>query len=171
MRDSVMDRTQLDKQTKEQETVVEVIREYPFQGAGKTWIIKNVELTKTIDGSTVLTGHEIQKIHRTVANELCSTIEPLTAQELDYLCTITLTQFKDVAHFLGVTKSAVSLWKKPNKVVPLGDSLRLKRWFWFKVFKDIVQNTLPQVGIDVLANDEHILEVLSQLGRKLNKAG
>jgi len=149
--------------------IVEILPSYPYQTAGRTWLMKDVALVRAIDGSVVLPGWEIERMHRIVANEICGAPSSLTASELEFLCDATATRFHEVADFLGFTKGSVTVWKRPGKVVPLGESLRLKRWFWYKMFAQDLVKEPQSVSLDVIADDARILEILKGYGESYVK--
>lgn len=150
--------------------IAEVIQLYPVTMAGRTWTIKNVHLERDPDGTVVLPGYEILRMKRVIANEICGTIASLSPEEFEFLCDITRTKFNDVAEFLGLTKGSITFWKRPGKVVPLGESLKLKKWFWQKVFsQDVVKHSADLVPMPVVFDDRKLLEFLRERGRKFSE--
>lgn len=150
--------------------IVETIASYPYMTAGRTWLIPNVTLKKVPGGAVVLPGSEIERMHRIIANEICGAPSPLLPDELEFLCDITLTRFNEVAEFLGVTKGSVTFWKRPGKHVPLAESLRLKRWFWYKIFSSDLESISRFVALNVIVDDLRILETLKECGRSFAEA-
>jgi len=121
----------------------EIIPSYPYMTAGRTWIIPNVYLSTAPDGEVIISGTEIRRMQTIVANEVCGQASNLSPDEFEFLCDITGTKFNEVAEFLGVTKGSITFWKRPGKIVPLNESLRLKRWFWRKVFESYLTKAPP----------------------------
>jgi hypothetical protein len=146
-------------------TVTETIASYPYIAAGRTWLIANVNLKKAPDGTVVIPGFEIERMHRIIVNEICGSPSPLTPAELEFLCDTTTTRFNEVAEFLAVTKGSVTFWKRPGKFVPLGESLRLKRWFWYKVFAEDLAVSPQTIGLEIVADDARLLETLKERGK------
>ncbi len=146
-------------------TSTETIASYPYLAAGRTWLITDVTLKKAPDGTVVLPGFEIERMHKIIVNEICGSPSSLTPAELEFLCDVTATRFNEVAEFLAVTKGSITFWKRPGKSVPLGESLRLKRWFWYKVFADDVAASHQTVGLDIVADDVRLLETLKERGK------
>lgn len=144
---------------------VETIASYPYRTAGRTWLIANVSLKKAQDGSIVLPGTEIERMHRIISNEICGSPSSIHPEELEFLCDVTATRFNEVADFLGFTKGSITAWKRPGKVVPLGESLRLKRWFWYKIFAGDLALMPQTVALDVVVDDALILETLKEHGK------
>lgn len=148
------------------ETKGEIIASYPYMTAGRTWVIPNVALEHAPDGSVMISGAEAMRMQRIVANEICGQASTLTPEELEFLCDVTSTRFNDVADFLSVTKGSVTFWKRPGKTVPLNESLRLKKWFWKKVFDtDLLKLSIFSVPTLVLTDDGKLLEFLREQGK------
>jgi hypothetical protein len=144
----------------------EIIASYPYMTAGRTWIIPNVTLEHAPDGSVMISGAEAMRMQRIVANEICGQASTLTPEELEFLCDATSTRFNDVAEFLSVTKGSVTFWKRPGKTVPLNESLRLKKWFWKKVFDtELLNFSIFSVPTLVLTDDGKLLEFLREQGK------
>lgn len=157
-----------DFMTKQNE-VVEVIKSYPYMTAGKTWFISNVALKKAPDGSVVIPGREIIRMQRFVANEIVGQAVALSADELQFLCDITDTKYNAVAEFLGVSKSNISLWKKIGNAVPFNESVRLKKWFWQKVFsQDVEKNIGDLIPMPLVFDEGKLLAFLRERGRKFS---
>ena len=109
-------------------------REYPYQAAGRTWVVPKLSLQKLPDGTVVILEEEIKRIHRAIANEICGSPESLTIEELDFLCDITNTPYSDIADYLGVHRSTLTKWRSAGKVPKQITSLMLKKRFWFSLF-------------------------------------
>ena len=149
--------------------IAEVIQTYPVTMAGRTWTIKNVHLERDPDGTVVLPGYEIIRMKRVVANEICGAIAVLSPEEFEFLCDITRTKFNDVAEFLGLTKGSITFWKRPGKSVPLSESLKLKKWFWQKVFsQDVEKHGGELIPMPIVFDDRKLLEFLRERGRKFS---
>ena len=148
----------------------QTIENYPYVTAGRTWIIPKVVLQEDPAGMKVLPGAEIERMQRSVANEICGHPAPLAPEELEFLCDTTCTPYVEVARFLDVSKGTVAFWKKPGKIVPLNESLRLKRWFWHKIFKSFAGRKEPGVPMDVFSDDRLLLPVLREIALKTKAA-
>lgn len=109
-------------------------KNYPYQAAGRLWLVPQLRLTILPDGTVALLEEEVERIHRAIANEICGNTEALTVAELEFLCDLTLTSWAQVAEFLGVHRSTLSKWRQTGVVPRAVISLALKRWFWFKLF-------------------------------------
>lgn len=139
-------------------------RNYQIFAAGHLWQVASATLSIMPDGSEAISAHELDRIHKAIANAICGNQGHLSFEELEFLCDITETTFADAAVFLGINKSTVSTWRRrrlvPSKLV--GNSL--KRWFWFKLFGDVLgMQTLP---IHTFASDLAFLETASQTAIK-----
>lgn len=144
----------------------EIIPSYPYMTAGRTWIIPNVYLSTAPDGEVIISGTEIRRMQTIVANEVCGQASNLSPDEFEFLCDITATKFNEVAEFLGVTKGSITFWKRPGKIVPLNESLRLKRWFWRKVFESYLTKAPPfTIPSLVLLDDGQLLAFLRDQGK------
>ncbi len=144
----------------------EIIPSYPYMTAGRTWIIPNVYLSTAPDGEVIISGTEIRRMQTIVANEVCGQASNLSPDEFEFLCDITGTKFNEVAEFLGVTKGSITFWKRPGKIVPLNESLRLKRWFWRKVFESYLTKAPPfTIPSLVLLDDGQLLAFLRDQGK------
>lgn len=122
--------------------VLEVIRPYPFHAAGQTWRIPQVVIEEDYDGTPVMSGHEITRITRAIANEICGDNAALTADELEYLCGLTGVRYVEVAKRLGVTRSTISTWLKNGGKLPMLPSIVLKKWFWYQIFGALLEDVL-----------------------------
>jgi hypothetical protein len=60
-------------------------KNYPFMAAGRIWTIPAVTLSIHPDGSTGLSLAEIQRIQKAIANEICASTSPTTAEEMEFL--------------------------------------------------------------------------------------
>lgn len=109
-------------------------KNYPYQAAGRLWLVPQLRLATLPDGTVALLDEEIEHIHRGIANEICGSTEALTVAELEFLCDLTLTSWAQVAEFLGVHRSTLSKWRHTGVVPRAVISLALKKWFWFKLF-------------------------------------
>ena len=77
--------------------IVRTIENYPYQAAGQTWQIPNVQIELSETGSQVLSGKEITRINEFVAREICSKYSELSGLELDFLCDLTTTKYTEIA--------------------------------------------------------------------------
>ena len=148
----------------------ETVENYPYVTAGRTWIIPKVVLKKDPAGMTVMPGVEIERMQRSVVNEICGEAAPLKPEELEFLCDVTCTSYVEVARFLDVSKGSVTFWKKPGKIVPLNESLRLKRWFWHKIFKPFADLKNSGVSMDAVSDDRLLLPLLHEIAVKRKAA-
>lgn len=113
---------------------------YPYQAAGRLWLVPELCLTRMPDETLAIMQDEIDQIHRAIANEICGSPDPLTNDELEFLCDVTLTSFAEVAESLDVHKSTLTKWRKSREHLPPWTSLLLKKRFWFKIFGDQLRN-------------------------------
>ena len=151
-------------------TSEQTIENYPYVTAGRTWIIPRVVLQEDPSGMTVVPGVEIERMQRSVANEICGNPAPLEPDEFEFLCDMTCTPYVEVARFLEVSKGSVAFWKKPGKPVPLNESLRLKRWFWHMIFKPFAGKKKSGVSMEVVSDDRLLLPVLREIALKSKAA-
>jgi hypothetical protein len=139
------------------------LKNYPFIAAGRTWTFTEIMLDINPDGTTVVPGREIDRMNFSVANELCGALAPLKAEEMEFLCLVTTTSGSDIADVLGVAKSSVTHWKKPGQGVPLAASLRLKRWFWSKIFSCKIGPEIDHVPTRVIIDENEFLKFLRDI--------
>ncbi len=119
-------------------------KEYPYQAAGRTWLIPEFHLSELPDGTIAILESEINRIHYAIANEICGNKEGLTKEELEFLCDITQTSFSEIADYLGIHRSTLTKWRTTGKVPKNVMGLVLKKWFWFKLFgQKLGQRKIP----------------------------
>lgn len=128
---------------------------YPYQAAGRLWLMPELCLTRMSDGTLAIMQDEIDRIHRAIANEICGSPDPLTNDELEFLCDVTLTSFAEVAESLCVHKSTLTKWRKSREHLPAWTSLLLKKRFWFRIFGDRLRN--QTVRFEQVEDDEDFL--------------
>jgi hypothetical protein len=116
------------------ELQTEVRTDYPYQAAGRTWMVPELLLTSLPDGSAAISEQEINRIHRAIANEICGSDANLSMAELELLCDVTDTTLADVANALRIHRSTVTRWRKSGEVPKSIISLVLKKWFWHLLF-------------------------------------
>ena len=121
----------------------QIIKNYPYQIAGKTWTIKKVTMQKSISGGLVFPGKEVTRMNHVVAKEICGGYSTLSGQELEFLCDLTTTKFVDVSIILGISKGTVSKLVSQNSHLAISQSIQLKKWFWAKIFRTSKLNDIP----------------------------
>jgi len=131
------------------------IPNYRYVAAGQVWLIPSLQLVRLPDGSEAITEAEIQRIHTAIANEICGDPAPLTIDELEFLCDITLTPLNEVAKQLGLHKSTLSKWRAAGQISKPIYSTQLKKVFWFKLFGDRLAEKL--VPLQTLEDDRQLL--------------
>ncbi len=109
-------------------------RDYAYQAAGRIWRVPELHLQQKADGTVAVQKSEIDRINRAIANQICGSLDPLTVDELTFLCDVTAHTFADAASRLGVHKSTLSKWRQHGAVPRLALGTLLKRWFWFELF-------------------------------------
>jgi hypothetical protein len=133
---------------------------------GRRWVIPSVALTRMPDGTFGLSLAELGRVHKAVANAICSTASPLTPDELELLCAITDTTFTEVADRAHLDKSSVTKWRRRGNPLPWVLSLHLKKWFWFKLFGDALGGgTIP---LRELSSDGELLRLVGGLAIERN---
>jgi len=139
--------------------ISKTIKNYLYQTAGSTWKIPDVQIeVSQISYEEIIPGHEITRMNKFVANELCCSHSILNGDELDFLCDLTATKYTDVAKKIGLTKSVVSKWvAKGGDKIPFAASLILKKWFWGKIF--FVKN-LKSISPELAFDDEKFFDYL-----------
>ena len=119
-------------------------RKYPYQAAGRTWVIPKFHLSELPDGTIAILESEINRIHYAIANEICGNKEGLTKEELEFLCDITQTSFSEIADYLGIHRSTLTKWRTTGQIPKNVMGLVLKKWFWFKLFgQKLGQRKIP----------------------------
>lgn len=132
-----------------------IIRDYPFEAAGRTWSVPRLELLELPDGSRALSQAEITRVHAAIANEICGSSSSLTIDELDFLCDITETPVAAVAESLGLHRSTLSKWRAAGEISKTLYTLHLKRWFWFMIFGDQLRE--QSISFDHLRDEQEFL--------------
>lgn len=123
-------------------TIVE--RDYSYLAAGKVWTVPELRLVRLPDGTIAVSADEIQRVSRAIANEICGAAEPLTAEELEFLCGTCAVSYSEVGDAVGVHRSALTRWRKASSTVRATTSQALKKWFWFQLFgSDLGDGTIP----------------------------
>jgi len=130
-------------------------RNYRYAAAGREWLIPSLQLVRLPDGSEAITEAEILRIHTAIANEICGDSAPLTIDELEFLCDITLTPLNEVAKQLRLHKSTLSKWRAAGQISKPIYSTQLKKLFWFKLFGDRLAKKL--VPLQTLEDDRQLL--------------
>lgn len=129
---------------------------YPYQAAGRIWIVPEIRLDAMPDGSVVIALDELDRIHRDIANEVCGSSERLTYDELEFLADITVTSFADIADHLDLNRSTISKWRSMGTLPSGLVSRSLKRWFWVHLFaSDLSFDSVP---IKLAGDDAEFLE-------------
>lgn len=119
-------------------------KKYPYQAAGRTWVIPEFHLSELPDGTIAILESEINRIHHAIANEICGNKEGLTKEELEFLCDITQTSFSEIADYLGIHRSTPTKWRTTGQIPKNVMGLVLKKWFWFKLFgQKLGQQKIP----------------------------
>lgn len=141
--------------------------EHVVRAGGRSWVIPSVVLTEMPDGTVGLSMAELRRIHKAVANAVCSTASPLTPDELEFLCAITNTTFTAVAEDARLDKSTVTKWRRRGNPLPWVLSLHLKKWFWFKLFGEALGS--GTIRLRELSSDGELLPLVGRLAieRKL----
>lgn len=122
--------------------VLEVIEAYAFPVGAKHWQVPQVHIEADFIGEPVVPGREVTRITLSVANAICGSPDPLSTAELEYLCDLTCVRYADVAQLLDVTRATVSIWFKKARPVSRTYSVKLKKWFWQKIFAKRLEKPL-----------------------------
>ena len=123
-------------------------RNYSYMAAGRVWLVPELRLTGLPDGTVGLAEDEIDRVHRAIANEICGSPGPLTADEIEFLCGVAAVTYAEVAEGIGVHRSALTRWRSSTVPVRLITSRAVKRWFWFRLFAaELPENTIPLSAI------------------------
>lgn len=132
-------------------------RDYSYHAAGRVWRVPELHLVRMPDGTVALSKSEIDRIHRSVANVVCGNSDPLTIEELDFLCDITVTTRAEAARHLGLHPSTLSKWRGSRQATTILVSRALKWWFWFRIFGPELER--QRVTIGELPDESHFLDV------------
>lgn len=142
------------------------VRKHQVFAAGQLWLLDSAVLSILPDGSEAISGAELNRIHKAIANAICGTAARLSFEEFEFLCDITGATFSDAATYIGLNKSTVSTWRRRGLVPSTLVGNALKRWFWFKLFGDSLgKQSLP---ISTFASDIAFLETASQAAIRAN---
>ena len=123
----------------------EMKRHHAMHFAGKVWVFQKVLFTQDEEGYLGVSMAELIRLHRAVANAICANDNPLTSEELDFLCKLTSTTNKNIAEILKCTPTNVSKWRKRQRVPDL-ESIVLKEVFWETIFGKNVEYPKASFG-------------------------
>ena len=137
---------------------IEIMKDYPYQAAGRTWMVPELRLAALPDGTAAISEEEIERIHRAIANEICGDETNLTVAELEFLCDVTGTSFSDVAAALKIHRSTVARWRGSGVVPGSVMGLALKKWFWYRLFGEDLGH--EEVPIDIAVDEAKLLSFL-----------
>jgi DNA-binding transcriptional regulator YiaG len=133
-------------------------KNYPYQAAGRTWTVPELEFTSLPDGTAAIAEAEIARVQRAIANEICGDDGNLTMAEMEFLCDATDMSLTDVASTLKIHRSTVTRWKKVGEVPTSVMSLVLKKWFWSLLFGPSLAN--ETVPLDQAVDETKLLSYL-----------
>ena len=138
--------------------ILRTIKRYPYQAAGRTWQIPDVQIEASQNGTEVLPGREVTRMNEYIVHKICCDYSELTGEELAFLCDLTTTKYTEVASKLGVTKSIVSKWvAKGKEKFSLVYSIILKKYFWAKVFDT---KHLSHIELSLAFDDEKLFNYM-----------
>ena len=140
-----------------------VEKDFLYSAAGRVWVLPELHLDTMPDGTLAINQVESDEIHRSIANEICSTGDALTFDEFEFLCDITVRSFSEVAEYLQIHKTTISKWRNQGAVSKAHYSAILKKWFWFEIFGDRIQTSL--VPLSCLRSDDDILGLVTTAAR------
>ena len=142
----------------------QIIKNYPYQIAGKTWNINKVIMQKGISGSLIFPRSEVSRMNFVVAKEICGSYSPLSGQELDFLCDLTTTKFVEISKIIGISKGTVSKLVSQNTSLAISQSIQLKKLFWARIFGT---GTLEKIPASLIFDEIKLLEYLKKEAEKL----
>lgn len=131
-------------------------KDYKLIMAGKERIIPYVQLTESrFGGKFLISNDEFQRISFIVSNQVCSSKDLLTLDELEFLrSTFRLTQ-SEVAAAIEINESTISKWKNTKKVSGLDmiESFTLKNYFRTKLVERTGDVGQSKLLIDLIVNE------------------
>ena len=134
---------------------------YPFQAAGRVWVVPELRLQSLPDGSTGVSMQEFGRIHRAIANQICGSPGPLSAAEFEFLCDLVDVPYAQIAAMVGLDRSALTKWMGAGKPMRVDRSNLLKQWFMLRIFEHAVgRSRLP---LSQLAEQGPLLERLREV--------
>ena len=149
-------------------------KNYKYRAAGRTWLVPKLHLEKMPDGTVAISQDEIDRIHKAIANQICGSSETLSFVELEFLCDVSETPFYEVAKHIDMPQRTLSKWRKTGTVPNHITSIFLKRWFWFKLFGNVLSDKTvklkdirDEVGFLTLAKSHAIGQRLTESVREL----
>jgi hypothetical protein len=131
---------------------------YPYRAAGRVWNIPKMGFVTGPDGTLGISGIELERVHKAIANEICGNGAPLSGDEIDFLCGTSALSFSEVAEQCGFNRANISYWRKKGAVNDRDSSL-LKRFFWVQLFSDEI-STLHSLNVKTLLSEKEVLSVL-----------
>ena len=131
---------------------------YPYRAAGRVWHIPRIDFLTGPDGTLGISGLELERVHKAIANEVCGNGEPLTGDEIGFLCGTCALTFSEVAAQCGFNRANISYWRKKGAVNDRDSSL-LKRFFWVQLFSAEIA-TLHSVNVRMLLSEKDMLSAL-----------
>ena len=134
-------------------TIVE--HDYPYHSAGRIWILPSLNIVELPDGTVGISGTEIRRVHRAIANSICGSPSVLTSDEFEFLTDVTRKPYNEVARAIGITPSALTRWMERGSKMPRLRSMFLKRWFWFQIFGEELADL--EVSLHYLRDEDAFL--------------
>ncbi|MCA2960174.1 MAG: hypothetical protein IOD12_07970 [Silvanigrellales bacterium] len=131
---------------------------YPYRAAGRIWNIPQIHFVTGPDGTLGISGLELERVHKAIANEICGNGEPLTGEEIEFLCGISGLSFSEVASQCGFNRANITYWRKKGAVNDR-DSALLKRFFWVQLFSNQI-STIHSVNVRMLLSEKEMLSAL-----------
>jgi hypothetical protein len=113
-------------------------KNYKIPLAGHIWEFDEVRFYCDANERLFMAVEETQRINRSVINAICSTDEPLSSDEFEFLCRLSRTSNAEVAKRVKADPSTPTKWMKRGKVPGL-ESEVLKKYFWEKIFSEDVE--------------------------------
>jgi hypothetical protein len=125
-----------------------VVRDHPVHVAGREWIVPEVRLSELPGGQRGLSEVEIDRIHLAIANQLCGSPDPLSAEEFEFLCDTADVPIRRVAEALRLDRSTFTKWIGSGRPMRPERSWLVKRWFLDRLFGDQAGRVPARIASD-----------------------
>ena len=119
-----------------------------FFAAGRYWDAEHAVLPSS--------GRLSPRLELAVANALCTRPEPLSGEELQFLCRVTGARNVDVAARLEASRSNVTYWMGRARTLPYWVSIALKKWFWLELFAGLLADGVAVPLATALDDRAHV---------------
>lgn len=114
------------------------LEKFEIKVGKKTYIFKNMELTKNAIGKWGLSFETTLRMMRSVAGQILADLDlQLSFHELEFLAKVANMSMAKIAEMLGMSRSTLTKWKNGETTIAISDSYYLKSKLAKIIFEDI----------------------------------